>query len=183
MGPRIFIRGYVVSMACVPRPPRFNGAADFHPRIRNPVSDNAWAHNASMGPRIFIRGYRPFLQERKRRGDASMGPRIFIRGYMPPAAWTTRPTSFNGAADFHPRILGDGTAPGPGGMLQWGRGFSSADTAARARALWRRGGFNGAADFHPRIHQRPQQGPSQQRASMGPRIFIRGYQKFRDLAA
>ena len=60
--------------------------------------------------------------------------------------------------------------------LQWGRGFSTAESRrTRMRRLQRQSGFNGAAVFQPRkvagLLERRQQG---QRASMGPRFFNRG---------
>ena len=93
-----------VLRAGVRRPVGFNGAADFHPRIRLLGISIDETHMASMGPRIFIRGYRLTVPGRR----------------------STR-------------------------ALQWGRGFSSADTPQDRRGL-------------RRTH-----------ASMGPRIFIRGY--------
>ena len=178
MGPRIFIRGYAAWRRSPIRPPAcFNGAADFHPRIRLLV------RRIQSSPR------------------ASMGPRIFIRGYVPAEdVQVVRHQRFNGAADFHPRIPPTAALAPATYWLQWGRGFSSADTRGKMIPLLQAIGFNGAADFHPRIH-RPQtcgQGAphslqwgrgfssadtAEPRAaggygespSMGPRIFIRGY--------
>ena len=128
-----------------------------------------------MGPRIFIRGYdgihaiygikdglqwgrgfssadtnSRYLVEAALR--ASMGPRIFIRGYVRSHAVIRRRwCRFNGAADFHPRIPESNVCQAGTPKLQWGRGFSSADTRQRAKEI------------------------ALMKASMGPRIFIRGY--------
>ena len=80
MGPRIFIRGYKIKVGNVQENTSFNGAADFHPRIR-------------LGRGGVMVGL-----------TASMGPRIFIRGYPNPLARPIAAMGFNGAADFHPRI-------------------------------------------------------------------------------
>ena len=153
MGPRIFIRGYGRS----PRPPApgrqsFNGAADFHPRIRKDQYEIVAPGGASMGPRIFIRGYATDAWQAGGSGAASMGPRIFIRGYFADEVFR---------ANHH--------------TLQWGRGFSSADTVVWARHGAGQKGFNGAADFHPRIRGPGMVSGHNKSASMGPRIFIRGY--------
>ena len=154
----------------------FNGAADFHPRIRGRRRlQILQVVRASMGPRIFIRGYGDPMYGDPTPDAASMGPRIFIRGYPNSPGLRTRDvklqwgrgfssadtdaahgrqprgTSFNGAADFHPRILPDGDVPVSVGPLQWGRGFSSADTNNRPGNWPHPCSFNGAADFHPRI--------------------------------
>jgi|GEM_PF-3921935 len=81
MGPRIFIRGYGVRWECMRVELRFNGAADFHPRIREYGGLYFRYPGASMGPRIFIRGYRRGAGRNNQKETASMGPRIFIRGY------------------------------------------------------------------------------------------------------
>ena len=80
-----------------------------------------------------------------------MGPRIFIRGYLSRTTARTNWLSFNGAADFHPRIPRPCNGCGRMITLQWGRGFSSADTQPCARYVYEPLRFNGAADFHPRI--------------------------------
>ena len=81
-----------------------------------------------MGPRIFIRGYLVVAAARLDVLGPSMGPRIFIRGYV-------------ANVDGKKALL----------VLQWGRGFSSADTAEQPRGVHVMECFNGAADFHPRI--------------------------------
>ena len=83
---------------------------------------------------------------------ASMGPRMFIRGNVscaqPPAGESA---CFNGAADVHPRK--------PGRRVVCQRCPS---------------GFNGAADVHPRKRKEGKGEGERERASMGPRMFIRG---------
>ena len=153
----------------------FNGAADFHPRILVLRRPKLTDRQASMGPRIFIRGYQTpsrlgrrgsrlqwgrgfssadtsFCVPLHQRCDASMGPRIFIRGYD--RTWYR--WYANDDASMGPRIFIRGYPnpnpnPNHNQRLQWGRGFSSADTRA---AIGAPRGFG---------------------ASMGPRIFIRGY--------
>ena len=66
-----------------------------------------------MGPRIFIRGNWSAEAFERATVFASMGPRIFIRGN----------------ADCAERVLLIFE-------LQWGRGSSSAETGAQARAQW-----------------------------------------------
>ena len=151
MGPRIFIRGYRRATCRSTSVSTFNGAADFHPRIRPCRNRVSHPCPASMGPRIFIRGYSSAKSPSSRRCGASMGPRIFIRGYGSRLNANAGPPRFNGAADFHPRILLASGKTAVFDALQWGRGFSSADTGVGPGALALR------------------------RASMGPRIFIRGY--------
>ena len=108
---------------------------------------------ASMGPRMFIRGnIRPADVGADFRTAASMGPRMFIRG--------------NGfSASFNASSV----------SLQWGRGCSSAETAACVTDLtvqnqlqWGRG----CSSAETRVVSRSS--GDRQVASMGPRMFIRG---------
>jgi len=129
MGPRIFIRGYRVRSAGRSAPPGFNGAADFHPRIRTRVVIQVAGRLASMGPRIFIRGYcwSPSIISRARQALQ------WGSGFSSADTWSTCSRrscgkGFNGAADFHPRILSTSPPVRRPPQLQWGRGFSSADT-------------------------------------------------------
>ena len=152
MGPRIFIRGNGRARAGRGRcRPRFNGAADLHPRKLEQRHESRGLLHASMGPRIFIRGntciprrYDPRLWLQWGRGSssaetsfvslapgtslASMGPRIFIRG---------------NAAEHGDHVAAEHASMGP--------------------RIFIRGN-----DVQARIEQRPGI------ASMGPRIFIRG---------
>ncbi len=108
---------------------------------------------------------------------ASMGPRMFIRGNccfpIPP---TSRVSSFNGAADVHPRIgtrRGASTDERPASMgpRMFIRGIERPERY-RCRLD---PGFNGAADVHPRKHAIRSIDPLWSlTASMGPRMFIRG---------
>ena len=131
MGPRMFIRGIDVQRerrragtTC------FNGAADVHPRNPGSSPGAGPRSGASMGPRMFIRGICPRPRANERGVRASMGPRMFIRGIAGADSTTAGATawlqwgrgcssaessavpghdvlrsSFNGAADVHPRNL------------------------------------------------------------------------------
>ena len=179
-----------------------------------------------MGPRLFSRGNLFQVVEGKPTRQASMGPRLFSRGNDPVLAATRRQKPrFNGAAAFQPRkrtaTPGTGlpigrASMGPrlfsrgnkrvagcngGGydMLQWGRGFSAAETCGLPWVVRRMDGFNGAAAFQPRkLRDWRHYHSSQTRfngaaafqprkrgysvapskavfcASMGPRLFSRG---------
>ena len=178
MGPRIFIRGYteVGANACggtqlqwgrgfssadtgkrrrpAVRRRRFNGAADFHPRILSGAKIFRLPAYASMGPRIFIRGYDAAHGRQPRgkrlqwgRGFSSADTNAALRAELERLLQWGRGFS---SADTQPTAA----SPGAPKKLQWGRGFSSADTKNKRlawRLLYR---FNGAADFHPRIPQR-----------------------------
>ena len=174
MGPRIFIRGYPISSMRLSKSGRFNGAADFHPRIQKMrkkttlLGQLQWGRGFSsadtgpgMGPGANPQRFNGAADFHPRirlggstgqaRHYASMGPRIFIRGYTTAPTSTSWPWRFNGAADFHPRIPRILSAIRPDERLQWGRGFSSADTSTREHCTFSWVSFNGAADFHPRI--------------------------------
>ena len=153
MGPRIFIRGYVGCLANRDLFLRLQwgrgfSSADTRAPEGSPAEDVGlqWGRGFSSADTVF--------------GDhlyvvplASMGPRIFIRGYK-----NTRISRSSARA------------------LQWGRGFSSADTCGRRPQPTVATRFNGAADFHPRIRRAAIGAPRGYGASMGPRIFIRGYE-------
>jgi len=110
MGPRIFIRGYLQNEVEINEEVPFNGAADFHPRIHQRAKHLRPRQKPSMGPRIFIRGYLVCQRPRYWIAIPSMGPRIFIRGYLERLyKRLEEPIAFNGAADFHPRILRRGS--------------------------------------------------------------------------
>ena len=84
---------------------------------------------------------------------ASMGPRLFSRGnFGQRRSGVSQKRRFNGAAAFQPRKrrgVGDDGPPQFG--LQWGRGFSAAETRCDDGTLDHpTPGFNGAAAFQPR---------------------------------
>ena len=85
---------------------RFNGAADFHPRIQGGQPPPWWTNLLQWG-RGFSSADTPLGGRVAQDKGASMGPRIFIRGYM------RTDENDNGTM-----------------ALQWGRGFSSADTGS-----------------------------------------------------
>ena len=204
MGPRLFSRGnHVATRRCEGSYARFNGAAAFQPRKRwtswpprckrTPLQ---WGRGfsaaetvevgrrrcvgpvASMGPRLFSRGNTLLLASVFVALRASMGPRLFSRGNNPDCeAVESAFVSFNGAAAFQPRKLqGHNTGPPRIARLQWGRGFSAAETC-RLLGRWRGActRFNGAAAFQPRKRESPGAwAASPGSASMGPRLFSRG---------
>ena len=154
MGPRIFIRG---NPGCPsgrsPDRPRFNGAADLHPRKRQVTVHAQGGARASMGPRIFIRGN-------------FEGPQTLAR-FLGTLQWGRGSSS---AETLAPRFSAASRVE-----LQWGRGSSSAETPSLAACRTHSRCFNGAADLHPRKHGRaPAVLATLPDASMGPRIFIRG---------
>ena len=106
----------------------FNGAAAFQPRKVTSASTGAMSATASMGPRLFSRGKDDKYLHIVQAIEASMGPRLFSRGKL---SLPRSPISFT--------------------VLQWGRGFSAAES--------------------PRA---PPQGGVKSKASMGPRLFSRG---------
>ena len=135
----------------------FNGAAAFQPRKHPKLSfRHDLPFRASMGPRLFSRGNRDSMDGVENPRKASMGPRLFSRGNgiggnvdcqrqgasMGPRLFSRgntadqRSTSmnlacFNGAAAFQPRkpkLLPDERHDLI--ELQWGRGFSAAETKA-----------------------------------------------------
>ena len=180
----------------------FNGAAAFQPRRDwfwpdsvNSYSALQWGRgfsaaeslyltrrclcdfSASMGPRLFSRGELRAHKEQYGGADASMGPRLFSRG--------------EAYAQWEHLV--------PGGMLQWGRGFSAAEShpcggalykkceASMGPRLFSRGesaihwprctawtSFNGAAAFQPRRVSWSACAVVACPASMGPRLFSRG---------
>jgi hypothetical protein len=82
MGPRTYIRGNQELHSCSGVPaPRFNGAADLHPRkCFLPLVSASLKQIASMGPRTYIRGNAPATLTPAYSLVASMGPRTYIRG-------------------------------------------------------------------------------------------------------
>ena len=159
MGPRTSIRGNVATRTearPLPVLPRFNGAADFHPRKPDlRALEQGLPQRASMGPRTSIRGnedpaHRPHTglpasmgprtsirgnasvgsMAFRTDGIASMGPRTSIRGNPGhPHVCSAALYGFNGAADFHPRKpAGAKFTSMATEMLQWGRGLPSAET-------------------------------------------------------
>jgi len=137
----------------------FNGAADSHPRKpRGARGAGCRSQGASMGPRILIRGNLGVVPAHPQWNPASMGPRILIRGNpCAPCRARSSATRFNGAADSHPRKLLDVIDEDvQERLLQWGRGFSSAETWDADDGLFRLWHcFNGAADSHPRKRSGP----------------------------
>ena len=128
MGPRLFSRGeFALSHFFGGGLKSFNGAAAFQPRRGCSVSRRVPNCNASMGPRLFSRGERYAQLPLDYASVASMGPRLFSRG-----------EAFLARMD-HSTI-----------SLQWGRGFSAAESPRDARPSAPCGGFNGAAAFQPR---------------------------------
>ena len=161
-----------------PRHDCFNGAAAFQPRKRHP-SANSW-HSGTLelqwGRGFSAAETRSIAESwshsfRRFNGAAAFQPRKLP---SPPSSCQSL-RGFNGAAAFQPRKLG-ATAVHPclQNRLQWGRGFSAAETNYRvgvavqnALLQWGRGfsaaetrrsgphwqslpGFNGAAAFQPR---------------------------------
>ena len=174
MGPRTSIRGNRVDVTQARRV----RVASMGPRtsIRGNSPVRAFPSlRASMGPRTSIRGNPEAVALVQAEFLASMGPRTSIRGNASscfdiqqenelqwgrglPSAETnsgrrrqTGGSSFNGAADFHPR---------------------KRPLSARTRGT--SAGFNGAADFHPRKHVADLNTLVTGPASMGPRTSIRG---------
>ena len=201
MGPRMFIRGnpFPPSTRSAPAD-RFNGAADVHPRKRTGYKGHGGPNGrfngaADVHPRkLEVPTWRPGTRV------ASMGPRMFIRGNTKNEGvmrWLIR--SFNGAADVHPRkrmIRSEIEAEYEcfnGAADVHPRKLQRQAISGRASS-----GFNGAADVHPRKLDSPfscgawicplQWGRGcssaetttppascdRGRASMGPRMFIRG---------
>ena len=90
---------------------------------------------ASMGPRLFSRGKGRRHWDAAGSTVASMGPRLFSRGKRKDAVIRHLELSrFNGAAAFQPRKGGGAVlASKVGGWLQWGRGFSAAESTMPAQ--------------------------------------------------
>ena len=158
---------------------RFNGAADLHPRKPPPRSpSDPWLKcfngAADLHPRkrvfraTWARFGRP-LQWGRGSSSAETWCACRIPLSCPSLQWGRGSSSaetygnpatfalgqgFNGAADLHPRKLV---------RLQVGR-------------IERRS-FNGAADLHPRKRRQRGRAGTICRASMGPRIFIRGNER------
>ena len=131
MGPRLFSRGNKRYAAPLPSLPSM----------------------ASMGPRLFSRGNPQARLLLLLPEVASMGPRLFSRGNTgSQGCGRLQSERFNGAAAFQPRKPDDVRGNDERlRSLQWGRGFSAAETN-RSKPLTRRSTS----------------------ASMGPRLFSRG---------
>ena len=160
-----------------------------------------------MGPRFFNRGNMYSNQTIGGVRVASMGPRFFNRGNDPPATEARQLRGrFNGAAVFQPRKLqgrllrraGHLASMGPRffnrgnaamsrlsqkarSSLQWGRGFSTAETCtslpSRTTCV--------VASMGPRFFNRGNAGYEVLKrvyvpASMGPRFFNRGNSAYAD---
>ena len=81
-----------------------------------------------------------------------MGPRIFIRGYVAKNRVRKICLQLQWGRGFSSADTVDADELDWEDLeLQWGRGFSSADTSGRSTADRPARRFNGAADFHPRI--------------------------------
>ena len=128
MGPRLFSRGKWP--AC--------------------CSSESYTH-ASIGPRLFSRGKTLHMHVFHRIPSASMGPRLFSRGKRRgshglhagvPASMGPRLFS---RGKFHIRKMVVAAV-----TLQWGRGFSAAESLVECVECGQRDGFNGAAAFQPR---------------------------------
>ena len=118
------------------RTSRFNGAAAFQPRKRHGggTCRSTWHVSLQWG--------RGFSAAETGRGlslllslldAASMGPRLFSRGNVSGSDLApSRASRFNGAAAFQPRKHGASrpTRFQANVWLQWGRGFSAAETCA-----------------------------------------------------
>ena len=130
-----------------------------------------------MGPRLFSRGNATRRDVGRRSTVASMGPRLFSRGNkVVPEGGKAKGTGFNGAAAFQPRKRkARARCPSVVEQLQWGRGFSAAETRTVFAFPCRHPtGFNGAAAFQPRKLGAVPIWSCARRASMGPRLFSRG---------
>ena len=85
-----------------------------------------------MGPRLFSRGNGKTLDEHSAALPASMGPRLFSRGNH---LSVVHMSSYRAFASMGPRLFSRGnprwTKPGKRewNLLQWGRGFSAAETS------------------------------------------------------
>ena len=202
MGPRFFNRGNVTDIDELRKPcsasmgPRFfnrgnrelsdrcgiNLAASMGPRFFNRgnalgIATHVFGAQASMGPRFFNRGNLPWPIASRRHHGASMGPRFFNRGN-----WRTtrrralRVASFNGAAVFQPRkFASPERTMRPLLVLQWGRGFSTAEIGENSVET----SVAEAASMGPRFfnrgnHARHAVVCGVHTASMGPRFFNRG---------
>ena len=171
MGPRSFNRGNrrLRTRRQLDRPLQWGRGHSTAETV--PLSVGSRATAASMGPRSFNRGNAAY--DHATEPSASMGPRSFNRGndVTGRRVDNANPLArrFNGAAVIQPRkpIMLDVA----GGMLQWGRGHSTAETTSgplRTSAC-----FNGAAVIQPRKRD-PGVMPWTSTASMGPRSFNRG---------
>ena len=164
MGPRFFNRGKIVGYVGTNiHQNSFNGAAVFQPR-KGPhcLTPQQGMEVASMGPRFFNRGKLIAWRYEDRRSAASMGPRFFNRGkvvlpiFRPPKSNASMgPRFFNRGkwscpqknqgifdASMGPRFFNRGKMPMQFRcrsvcMLQWGRGFSTAESPSRRARLRR----------------------------------------------
>ena len=132
---------------------------------------------ASMGPRRFSRGKDKYRKYKAILTLASMGPRRFSRGKRDlPTVYPHMPLGFNWAAALQPRKATESQRFVPVGLvLQWGRGFSAAESQFVLCSFqiisplqWGRGFSAVESQFAiiiltKFIH-----------ASMGPRLFSRG---------
>ncbi len=154
MGPRLLSRGEIPSTVGRVYPVRgFNGAAASQPRREDSHGDNPQCKRASMGPRLLSRGETQPSRQRLSVDTASMGPRLLSRGESSRAAiLSTDQPRFNGAAASQPRREPHRVAfRQRWSRLQWGRGFSAAESSCR---------------HHPDRFSST--------ASMGPRLLSRG---------
>ncbi len=135
--PRKFERVVIVVSALCHR---FNGAAVFQPRkYRERQGKHLAGDGASMGPRFFNRG------NRKNRWSAWPGRYGFNgaavfqpRKCLESGRDSQTDSSFNGAAVFQPRKFDPVRKPGwYRVVLQWGRGFSTAEMAHLANCCER----------------------------------------------
>ena len=110
----------------------FNGAAAFQPRKpRASAERQSWGPPASMGPRLFSRGNGHTLGQWQPRRRASMGPRLFSRGNLDCRNKSaTIPRTLQWGRGFSaaetPTLAASTLSLAP--TLQWGRGFSAAET-------------------------------------------------------
>jgi len=160
MGPRLLSRGVARNQRTTCRPTGgFNGAAASQPRspadARNsPSACRGFNGAAASQPRSRLSlGHRAVSIS-----SASMGPRLLSRGVI--SSQHLRPcaaSGFNGAAASQPRSPRTVSAFSPAlKALQWGRGFSAAESAlAIARPV-----SGGQASMGPRLLSRGVRRPS-----------------------
>jgi len=180
----------------------FNGAAASQPRSPDwtrakpwPSCPLQWGRGFSAAESSTCPHTTHFL------GRASMGPRLLSRGVRSELLGRSlHVRRFNGAAASQPRSQRQGhSREHPVAKLQWGRGFSAAESAVAAvvaseRALASMGprllsrgvsgrlfacvasipGFNGAAASQPRSLREADLDAEDRKASMGPRLLSRG---------
>ena len=200
MGPRFFNRGNDAARKCVRANSSLQWGRGFSTAetvVRPYLSGRD--ETASMGPRFFNRGNAAVARPTPRLHEASMGPRFFNRGNVGFLFCSEKCLD----ASMGPRFFNRGNVTGARRLhksepLQWGRGFSTAETPGpysrsaattcfngaavfqprKPRRLGaagtRRAGFNGAAVFQPRKRGDRRSHLLAVAASMGPRFFNRG---------